>query len=170
MCDDGSSSSHLVFLPRAGCDIGNDKEWDIALEEATITATTSELTKVSEQTWIPNYRVDTPELQGYVLYEIEAILNGFGKSMKDFGLPTPPRHLLEDLENKLLMEEKNYRRELLMQEMLQSLPKICTLTENMRLLRPVINEAKRKKSQEFAKWLLNVGNGELGEPDEEDTS
>ncbi|GJY89300.1 DNA helicase, partial [Tanacetum coccineum] len=56
--------------------------------------------------------------------DIEAILNGFGKSVKDFGLPTPPQHLLNDLNNKLLMEENNYKRELLMQEIAHSVPKL----------------------------------------------
>ncbi|GJZ55295.1 hypothetical protein Tco_0610488 [Tanacetum coccineum] len=51
-------------------------------------------TKVSKQTGIPEYHVNTRELQGYVLYEIEALLNGFGKSVKDFGLPAPLQHLL----------------------------------------------------------------------------
>ncbi|GJV14769.1 DNA helicase [Tanacetum coccineum] len=37
-------------------------------------------------------------------------------SVKDSGLPNPLIHLLEDLKNKLLMEEKNYKRGLLMQE------------------------------------------------------
>nr|GEY00289.1 GDSL esterase/lipase 1-like [Tanacetum cinerariifolium] len=55
---------------------------------------------------IPNYIVNTAELQVYILYELEAILNGFEKSVTDFGLQAPPNHLLKDLENKLLMEEK----------------------------------------------------------------
>nr|GEX52641.1 helitron helicase-like domain-containing protein [Tanacetum cinerariifolium] len=68
---------------------------------------------------ILNYHVNTPELQGYISYELEVILNGFGKCVKDFGLQPPPEHLLKDLENKLFMEEKNYNRELLMQDVIR---------------------------------------------------
>ncbi|GJT43409.1 DNA helicase [Tanacetum coccineum] len=46
--------------------------------------------------------------------------------------------------------------------------KICTLKENMRLLRPDLTSEKRQRSEAFAKWLLDVGNGEIGEPDKED--
>nr|GEY46441.1 DNA helicase [Tanacetum cinerariifolium] len=62
--------------------------------------------KVSKATGILNYHVNTVELQGYILYDLEAILNGFGKSVIKFGLQAPLQHLLEDLKNKLLMEEK----------------------------------------------------------------
>ncbi|GJU55424.1 DNA helicase [Tanacetum coccineum] len=73
-------------------------------------------TKISKETGISNYHVNTAELQGYILYELEAILNGFGKSMTDFGLQPPPQHLLKYLQNKLLIEEKNYKRNLLTQD------------------------------------------------------
>ncbi|GJV70991.1 DNA helicase [Tanacetum coccineum] len=66
--------------------------------------------KISRKTKIPNYHVNTEELQGYILYELEKILNAFGKSVTEFGLQPPPQHLLKDLQNKLLMEEKNYKR------------------------------------------------------------
>ncbi|GKF74214.1 DNA helicase, partial [Tanacetum coccineum] len=73
--------------------------------------------KVSKATGILNYHLNTPELQGHILYELEATLNIFGgKSVKEFGLPTPLEHLLKDLKNKLLMEEKNYKRDVLLQE------------------------------------------------------
>ncbi|GJR08777.1 hypothetical protein Tco_0791429 [Tanacetum coccineum] len=130
--------------------LGNDREWDIALEEATVTAPTYEIrflfaqiliycnvadpprlwathwqaiaddipAKVYEQIGIPEYHVNTAELQRYILYEIEAPLNGFRKFVKDFGLPTPPAHLLEDLKNKLLIKEMNYKRDLLRHETL----------------------------------------------------
>ncbi|GKG09622.1 DNA helicase, partial [Tanacetum coccineum] len=46
--------------------------------------------------------------------------------------------------------------------------KICTLKENMRLLRYGLMNEERKRSEAFAIWLLDVGNGEIGELDEED--
>ncbi|GKD55320.1 hypothetical protein Tco_1288707, partial [Tanacetum coccineum] len=72
--------------------------------------------KVSKAIGILKYHVNTLELQGYILYELEAILNGFGKSVKDFGLPAAQERLVKDLRNKLLMEERNYKRDLLMQD------------------------------------------------------
>ncbi|GJY39724.1 hypothetical protein Tco_0426088 [Tanacetum coccineum] len=53
--------------------------------------------KISRKTKIPNYHVNTKELQGYILYELEKILNGFGKSVTEFGLQAPPQDLLRDL-------------------------------------------------------------------------
>ena len=52
------------------------------------------------------------------------ILNNFGKTLKGFGLPSPPRELLDELENRLLMEEKNYNREALRQEKDENVPKL----------------------------------------------
>ncbi|GKB75193.1 hypothetical protein Tco_0942088 [Tanacetum coccineum] len=81
-------------------------------------------TKISKATRIPNYQVNIVELKGYILYELEAVLNGFGKSVTDFGLTLPLKHLIKDLENKLLMEEKNYKRDLLKQEVAESVSKL----------------------------------------------
>ncbi|GKE27192.1 hypothetical protein Tco_1442576, partial [Tanacetum coccineum] len=55
---------------------------------------------------------------------LEAILNGFRKFVTKFGFRLPPKHLLKDLKNKLLMEEKNYKRDLLKEEAAQSVPKL----------------------------------------------
>nr|GEU56665.1 DNA helicase [Tanacetum cinerariifolium] len=80
--------------------------------------------KVSDAIGIPDYQVDTPQLQDYILYELETILTRFGKSVKDFGLPLPPRDMLEDLKNKLLMEERNYRCDMLSQDVVELVPKL----------------------------------------------
>ncbi|GKD58267.1 DNA helicase [Tanacetum coccineum] len=145
---------------RAACEalglLGDDREWDIALEESAVLATSSEIrtlfaqlliycevsdppklwrkhwqamrddipAKVSEATGIPNYNVNTAQLQDYILYELEGILNEFGKSVKEFGLPSPPESLLKDLKNKLMREKKNYKRDLLMQDAAQFIPKL----------------------------------------------
>ncbi|GKA23608.1 DNA helicase [Tanacetum coccineum] len=45
--------------------------------------------------------------------------------------------------------------------------RICTLKQNMRLLRSAISDDERERSKVFAKWLLDVGNGEVGEPDKD---
>nr|GEU69740.1 retrovirus-related Pol polyprotein from transposon TNT 1-94 [Tanacetum cinerariifolium] len=38
--------------------------------------------------------------------------------------------------------------------------RICTLKQNMRLLRSAISDEEQERSKVFAKWLLDVGNGE----------
>ncbi|GKE26559.1 DNA helicase [Tanacetum coccineum] len=101
--------------------------------------------KVSEATGILNYHLNTPELQGHILYELEATLNGFGKSVKEFGLPTPPEHLLKDLKNKLLMEEKNYRRDVLLQESALSVPKLNE--EHKQIYSLIMNEAEQNRQE-----------------------
>ncbi|GKC27453.1 DNA helicase [Tanacetum coccineum] len=47
--------------------------------------------------------------------------------------------------------------------------KAYTLMENMRLHQPETTEAERMHIQNFSTWLLNIGNGTIGEPDETDT-
>ncbi|XP_021991122.1 uncharacterized protein LOC110887865 [Helianthus annuus] len=51
-----------------------------------------------------------PNLQQYVLYEIELLLNSntSSRSLVDFGLPMPPVTMVTALRNWLLMEEKCY--------------------------------------------------------------
>ncbi|GJU29198.1 DNA helicase [Tanacetum coccineum] len=120
---------------------GDDREWDIALEESAISATSSEIrtlfaqlliycevsdppklwrkhwqamrddipAKVSEATGIPNYNVNTAQLQYYILYELEGILNGFGKYVKEFGLSSPP----EKVYDLIINASKDGRQELL---------------------------------------------------------
>ncbi|GJY31719.1 DNA helicase [Tanacetum coccineum] len=146
----------MLLCHRKGCLLGDDKEWDITLEESTISATSKELrilfsqihiycdladplklwikyweamgddisAKISRKTKIPNYHVNSEELQGYILYELEKILNGFGNFVTEFGLQPPPQHLLRDLQNKLLMEEKNYKHNLLREDAAESVPKL----------------------------------------------
>ncbi|GJR22025.1 DNA helicase [Tanacetum coccineum] len=45
--------------------------------------------------------------------------------------------------------------------------KVCTLKENMWLLRSGLTSEQQRRLEQFAKWLLDVGNGEIGEPDSE---
>ncbi|GJY13681.1 DNA helicase [Tanacetum coccineum] len=134
---------HLTY--RAACEalglLGDDKEWTTALEEASLSATSAELRslfaliltccevtnplKLWKKHWrqmaddiptIRNIDINGPELESYVLYELEVIVNSCSKSVKDFGLPLPPQHLLDDLSNRLLMEQRNYDRDMLMKE------------------------------------------------------
>ncbi|XP_071689039.1 ATP-dependent DNA helicase pfh1-like [Rutidosis leptorrhynchoides] len=57
--------------------------------------------------------INSAELQGYILYELQILLNEHSKNVSDFGLPSIPQHLLDDLQNRLMMQEKNYDRDAL---------------------------------------------------------
>ncbi|GJZ40848.1 DNA helicase [Tanacetum coccineum] len=62
------------------------------------------------QLHIPDLYMNNPELEGSVLYELQAILNSFSRSVIDFGLPPLSDRLLKQLKNKEMMEEKNQRK------------------------------------------------------------
>ncbi|GJT16542.1 hypothetical protein Tco_0875248 [Tanacetum coccineum] len=79
--------------------------------------------KVSQTVKIPDYHLNDDGLQGNTLYEIEVILNNCGKSLQNFCLPPPPEGLLAQLANRLLMEDRNYNQNALMQEKNDSVPK-----------------------------------------------
>nr|GEV56403.1 DNA helicase [Tanacetum cinerariifolium] len=78
-----------------------------------------------------------------VLFEIESILNSHSRTLKDFGLPMPPRRLLDILQNRILIEERNYDRKLLQKEKDSLLPKL-----------------NRDQKQIFDKVVNGVGNQE----------
>ncbi|GJT42283.1 DNA helicase [Tanacetum coccineum] len=149
-------NGHVLPTYRAACEalglLGDKKEWDITLEESIVSASSAEISmkddipaKVSEAIGILNYHVNTPKLQGYILYELEAILNGFGKSVKDFGLPPPPERLLKDLRNKLLIEERNYKRDLLMQDATHFVPKLNH--DQKEIYNLIINASKENRHE-----------------------
>ncbi|GJV07629.1 DNA helicase, partial [Tanacetum coccineum] len=104
--------------------LGDDREWETALEVACVSMSQDIPKKVSEKVQIPNYHLNSDSLQGYTLYELEVILNNYGKSLQSFGLPPPPADLLEQLANRLLMEERNCNREELIQLKNDSVPRL----------------------------------------------
>ena len=95
------------------CDVADtirlwERHWSLMADDIRIRA--------ADMTHIEDLHINNPELKGYVLYELEIILNNCSKSVTDFGLQPPPQHLLDDLHNRLLMEERNYDREALRME------------------------------------------------------
>ncbi|GKE98436.1 DNA helicase, partial [Tanacetum coccineum] len=80
--------------------------------------------RLSRLLQIPQITENEIEMKACVLFEIESILNSKSRTLKDFGLPMPPRRLLDILRNRLLMEERNYNRELLLIEKDTLLPKL----------------------------------------------
>ncbi|GJV29257.1 DNA helicase [Tanacetum coccineum] len=112
--------------------------------------------RVLEMSHIPNYHVNDFNLQGYVLYEIQLILNNCNKSLADFGLPSPPTGLIAQLENRMLMEERNYNREELMLERCNSVPK---LNSKQRRIYDMVIRADSTNEQEL---IFVYGHGGTG--------
>ena len=45
---------------------------------------------------------------------------------------------------------------------------VMTLEENMHLFRSNLNVEEQSLARSFATWLLDIGDGKIGEPDEDD--
>ena len=185
-------NNEIFSTYRAACQalglLDDDKEWDIALEEAAMSASASELRtlfahiliycevadplKLWEKHWfimkddipgrasymchVRNLHINDPELKGYILYEIEMILNSCSKSLREYNLPMPPQHLIDDLENRLLMEEKNYNRPQLENEAARSFEK---LNADQKQIYNLIISASSERRQEL---VFVYGHGGTG--------
>lgn len=112
--------------------LGGDQEWNIALQEASISATASQMRCLfcqilifcdvsspaallqshadsmsediplilSDILHIPELHVNGDDLQHGLIFELQAILTFYRKSLKDFGLQPPSSYLLEILKNR----------------------------------------------------------------------
>ena len=114
---------------RAACEamglLGGDQEWNIALQEASSSATASQMLHLfckilifsdvsnpvtllqshadsmsediplilSDMLHMPTLDVNSEDLHHGLMYELQAILTLYGKSLEDFGLDSPPPHL-----------------------------------------------------------------------------
>ena len=168
--------------------LDDDKEWDIALQEAALTATAAELrtlfahillycevadplqlwekhwhlmkddipSKASQTCGVRNLHVNSPEIKDYIIYEIEMILSSRSRSVKEFGFSLPPQHLIDALQNRLLMEERNYNRDELKKEVASSVVKLNT--EQLEIYNIIVN-ACNKKEQEL---VFVYGHGGTG--------
>ena len=92
-------------------------------------------------------------MKGYLLYELEIILNSYCKSINDFGFPLPPSYLLNQLNNRLLMEEKNYNREELKADVVASVGK---LTVEQKMIYNLIVHSSEANKQEL---IFVLGHG-----------
>ncbi|XP_071687455.1 uncharacterized protein [Rutidosis leptorrhynchoides] len=100
----------------AYCDVTNplalsNEHWKLISDDIPLRA--------SKSLNIPNLHINDEELRNYVLYEIEIQLNQCSKSISDCGLPGLPPNLLLDLANRLIMEERNYDRQSLNNELIE---------------------------------------------------
>nr|GFD12357.1 DNA helicase [Tanacetum cinerariifolium] len=105
----------------AYCDVSNPKKlwertWNIMPEDIPYICSIS--------LNLPDLHIDDSDLKDYMLYEFEACLNHCSKSLIDFGLCSPPAHLMSVIRNRLLMEENGYDRRLLAIEKDNLLPKL----------------------------------------------
>ncbi|KAI3678193.1 hypothetical protein L6452_37477 [Arctium lappa] len=68
--------------------------------------------KAAQTSNVTGLYLNDEDLQNHLLYELEILLNSNSNSssLSEFGLPMPTAHLLTNLQNRLLMEEKNYDR------------------------------------------------------------
>ncbi|PWA91073.1 hypothetical protein CTI12_AA092750 [Artemisia annua] len=81
----------------------------------------------------------------YILFEIEIILNSCTKSVEEYGLRLPPQHLLDQLQNRLLMEEKNYDRVELKEEAEAAIGKLNK--EQQKIYSVILNACFNKQQQ-----------------------
>ncbi|GJV53078.1 DNA helicase [Tanacetum coccineum] len=105
---------------------------------------------------IPEIEKNETEMKAGVLFEIESLLNSNSKTLKDFGLPMPPRRLLDILQNRTLMEERNYNRELLLIEKDSLLPKLND--EQKQIFDEVVNAISNHEQ----KLIFVYGHGGTG--------
>ncbi|GJV02937.1 hypothetical protein Tco_1336506 [Tanacetum coccineum] len=183
--------------------LGDDKEWNTALEEASFTSSAAELRSLFAQIliycevlnpvklWnkiksasyiksddiplttskvlcIQNLYMNDPKLQGGVLFELEIILDNYLKTITNFGLPALSRRLQAKLKNRALMEEKSYNRVELSQEDESPMnDRRCFKTLN-RTLSDILDILDTLFGDYFASWLLDIGDGNIGEPAEDD--
>ncbi|GJV80975.1 DNA helicase [Tanacetum coccineum] len=120
---------HILPTYRDTCEalglLGDDKEWDITLEESDVSGSSAEIISLFSQILIYCDIADPGKLWTKHWQTIRDDIPA--KVSKETGIPNyhaPIQHLLEDLKNKLLMEDKNYKRDLLMQEFIHSVPKL----------------------------------------------
>nr|GEU97923.1 DNA helicase [Tanacetum cinerariifolium] len=80
--------------------------------------------RLSRLLQVPEIKQNETEMQAGALFELEPILNSNSRTLKEFRLPMTPRKLLHILENRVIMEEINYNRVVLLQERDTLLPKL----------------------------------------------
>nr|GEX22105.1 nucleic acid-binding, OB-fold protein [Tanacetum cinerariifolium] len=96
------------------------------------------------------------KMKASVLFDLEAMLNSNSKSLKDFGLPMPPQDMLKILQNKLLIEEKNYNPELLAKEKDALIPRLNTEQKD------VFDEIVNAVNNNIQKLIFVYGHGGSG--------
>ena len=185
-------NDHIHSTYRGACEamglLGNDQEWNIALQEASFSASAREMRTLfcqilifcdvsspaalmrshadsmsedipqilSDMLHIQHLHVNTDDLEGGLMFELEAILNFYGKSVQDFDMQLPPPELLQILTNRAIMEERNYNRDLLRTE---STSLVAQLNHEQRL---IFDEVIHGINNHEQKLLFLYGHGGTG--------
>ncbi|GJR22636.1 DNA helicase [Tanacetum coccineum] len=149
--------------------LGDDREWDIALEESAVSASSAQLRTLFAQILI--YYDDEAPMNDRHCFE------ALDRTLRD--LMNAPETLFGgkivvlggDFRQTLLVKKGATKEDLIHASIVESylrvIFKICTLKQNMRLLRYALGDEERERSKVFAKWLLDVGNGEVDKPDKD---
>ncbi|GJY52288.1 DNA helicase [Tanacetum coccineum] len=105
---------------------------------------------------LPQIEKIKAKMKATVLFDLEAMLNLNSKSLKHFGLPTPPEDMLKILQNRMLMEERNYNPEILAKE--KSLLLLNLNTEQNSIFDEIINAINNSEQ----KLVFVYGHGGTG--------
>ncbi|GKA89830.1 DNA helicase [Tanacetum coccineum] len=111
---------------------------------------------LSKSLRLPQIEKNEKKLKASVLSDLERMLNSYSKSLKDFGLPAPPQDVLFILQNRLLMEETNYKLDMLLKERDSLIPR---LNEDQKLIFDEITQAVKTNVQ---KLIFVYGHGGTG--------
>nr|GEY25326.1 DNA helicase [Tanacetum cinerariifolium] len=187
-------NGYVLPTYRAACEalglLGDDKEWDIAIEESTMLASsvegkivlavassgfTSLLLRAGRTTYsrfrLPLDLTDDTVCHAIkhnklanLLIETDLIIwknNGVGRRLSA-NTASKKGATKEELIHVSIAESYIWLHF-----------KIYKLKEDMRFMKSGLTNEERERYETFAKWLLDVGNGEIGQPDQqndEDTS
>nr|GEU33484.1 DNA helicase [Tanacetum cinerariifolium] len=111
---------------------------------------------ISNSLHIQDLYMNDPELEGSVLYEVEAILKNYSKTVADFGLPPLSPKSIDALKNRELMEEKSYNRAELAKEVAILVPK---LNSDQKTIYDMVLRAAYENKQEM---IFVYGHGGTG--------
>ncbi|XP_076918697.1 uncharacterized protein LOC143579202 [Bidens hawaiensis] len=152
-------NGQVAMTFREACQMLNlledDKEWSSAFEEAAAWATAAELrtlfahmlqyceisnplqlweehwNKMADDVVYTHHLLNSEDQKQYVLHELELLLRTapVPVMLSKYGLPLPDAHTLQCLNNRMLLEEKNYDRQQLAEEH-QSLKNLLNSQQN----------------------------------------
>ncbi|GJY83595.1 DNA helicase [Tanacetum coccineum] len=157
-------NSRLYSTFRAACEalglLGDDKEWDTALMEACFSSTPSELRNLFVQLLIFCEVSDPLRTLRDILDTLDKVFGG--KTVILGG----------DFKQTLPMKKGASKPEIIASSIAESYLwnsfKVYTLKENMWLMQSGIIDTEKESARVFASWLLDIGNGNIGEPNSED--
>ncbi|GJZ19637.1 hypothetical protein Tco_0556227 [Tanacetum coccineum] len=171
-----------MFYPtcRAACEalrlLGDDREWDIAIQEACVSATSVELRSIFAYILTHCDVIDLAKV--WTKQDSVPKLNSEHRKIYDLIIDADAKHQQELIfvyghggtapmnDHRCFKALDRSLRDIFTAP--HSLFGVFTLKENMRLARPNINTDERNLVNLFSSWLLDIGDGKIGQADEED--